>query len=73
MYELPSKKERGTLTVDAKEVSRNFAGSIVPFSTAEEDEEAEDREEMPMASPAPHTRRKEGQLELPPAEPEVAG
>ncbi len=73
MYELPSKKERGTLTVDAKEVNRNLAGSIVPFSTAEDDEEAEGHEEMPMASPAPHARRKEGQLELPPAEPEVAG
>ena len=73
MYELPTKRESGTLTVDAKEVSRIFSGSIVPFSAAGDDEDAEEHEEMPLASPAPHSRRKEGQLELPSAEPEVAG
>jgi ATP-dependent Clp protease ATP-binding subunit ClpX len=69
MYDLPNRKQEGTLTIDAKDVNKVFAGSIVPFETSDEEDESDEA----VAAPAPRPRRKEGQLQLPPAEPEVAG
>ncbi len=73
MYDLPTKREHGTLTIDAKDVNKAFAGSIVPFASAEGDEDAEPGEGMQLASPEPRTQKREGQLELPKAEPDAAG
>jgi ATP-dependent Clp protease ATP-binding subunit ClpX len=73
MYDLPTKREHGTLTIDAKDVNKVFAGSIVPFASADGEEEAESAEGMQLASPEPRIQRREGQLQLPQSEPEVAG
>ena len=72
MFDLPTKREHGTLTIDAKDVNKVFAGSIVPFAASEDGDDSEPGEGMQLASPEPRIQKREGQLELPKIEPDIA-